>query len=128
MKKSLSNDHYVKASVEAKFTFNPLSVCKEYDFVTGNTIKYILRYKHKNQALSDLTKALDYLRLLKPLKAKHLTVDNVYLFVAIFAYKNDNDIFNALVNDDGSIGAKNIQKADRIIKRLIEELKHNESK
>ena len=121
------SNHYLKASVQLNLTFVPLDICKEYDFITGNIIKYILRYKYKGQALSDLKKALDYMSMLKPHEPITLKHDNLYFFVGLGVYKKDNFILDALINSNGSINKDNIKKTSKCLQVLIDEMKHNES-
>ncbi len=115
------NEHYLKAKVTQSFSFTPLDVCSEYDFITGNIIKYILRYRFKNQAVTDLTKALDYLCYKVEVKSKQITVDNMYFFIAILTYKQENILFDTLVNDDGSITLDNINKTKELIQNALKE-------
>ena len=56
---SFEQEHYSKNKIQ------PIDyiLANDMDFVSGNIIKYVTRYKHKN-GLEDLKKAKHYLELL----------------------------------------------------------------
>lgn len=56
---SFQQEHYNKNKIQ------PIDyiLANEMDFITGNIIKYVTRYKHKN-GVEDLKKAQHYLEIL----------------------------------------------------------------
>ena len=60
--KRIQNDHIFKPDHYNKSEIDPLDyiLANKLDFVEGNIIKYITRYKHKD-GIKDLIKAQDYL-------------------------------------------------------------------
>lgn len=56
---SFQQEHYSKNKIQ------PIDyiLANDMDFITGNIVKYVTRYKHKN-GLEDLKKAQHYLEIL----------------------------------------------------------------
>ena len=64
MKKELVDhpDHYNKGKIEVIDFIKDLGMAK--DFCIGNAIKYIARYKYKENPVDDIKKAIWYLKYL----------------------------------------------------------------
>jgi len=53
-------DHYTKGQLELKWVIAD----QGFNWMAGNIIKYIWRYRHKGTPLQDLLKAREYLNML----------------------------------------------------------------
>ncbi len=55
-----NQEYYKKGNIEVI----DFIIDKDFDFIEGNIIKYICRYKYKGTPIEDLMKARDYLDIL----------------------------------------------------------------
>lgn len=87
--------HYVKNAIRLE----PIDILENFDFCTGNALKYILRYKDKNKPVEDLEKAMFYARrvLVRNLLKKK------YLKDFYFLSKSSNCILHPLGNEDFNV-------------------------
>lgn len=59
MSDNINPDHYKNNSIQLE----PYVLCSAFPFITGNVLKYVIRYKDKN-GIEDLRKALRYLNMI----------------------------------------------------------------
>jgi len=70
----MEDDKIVRPEHYVRFEHEPIDVIIDWDldFLLGNAVKYIARYKHKGTPLEDLKKALYYLgRKVKEMEEKN---------------------------------------------------------
>lgn len=121
--KLLMPEHYKKAST----TVEPIVLCKQFSFVFGNFIKYVLRAPYKDNPLEDYKKALTYLTwieddvqsIFEPMKRNKdlaLSFNNEYLNIL---FRNLDNYF--WLN-------KGIDEVKLLLKSKIEDLESNLTK
>lgn len=115
--------YYDKASVNVKV--EPWAVCEQYDFNTGNVIKYILRANYKGDKESDLKKAQAYIaRIVKSKYEDETTVAYANVPEPIIkAFCESNEYFAILFANswDGEITMDNLLALDRKIEQDLNE-------
>lgn len=108
--------HYAKVSEEFG-GIEPIQITSAYCFKLGCAIKYIVRAPYKKKTLEDLEKARWYVcSLMKGYKVYHPIEDLEQ--TVIDEYRKDF-VLNALINEDGSCGPKNLTLAYQRLTRLI---------
>lgn len=80
--------HYTAENVN--ITIEPIQLCEQCGFLVGNGLKYLIRYKHKDNPLQDLKKAEYYFNRW----IKSIEKDNDLVDLRVFPTKK-NYIFQA---------------------------------
>lgn len=80
--------HYVKNAIRLE----PIDILENFDFCTGNALKYIIRYKDKGKPLEDLEKALFYAKRAYKKKLLKKRYSKYFFFLS----KSENPILKVL--------------------------------
>ena len=90
MSDNINPDHYKNNSIQLE----PYVLCSAFSFVSGNVLKYVIRYKDKN-GVEDLRKALRYLNMMD--EEDTVTNSKQDILLELWAKFSDNELINNAV-------------------------------
>ena len=90
MSDNINPDHYKNNSIQLE----PFVLCSAFPFITGNVLKYVIRYKDKNGE-EDLRKALRYLNMMD--LEDTFTTPKQDILLELWAMYSDNALISRAV-------------------------------
>lgn len=90
MSDNINPDHYKNNSIKLE----PFVLCREFPFVEGNVLKYVIRYKDKN-GVEDLRKALRYLDMMDV--EDTFTISKQGILLELWAKYSNNELISKAV-------------------------------